>query len=163
MKKSMCYMFGMLKTVLAYGYRRSTADLEPLGAGKRVYIDHDAKRRDRTDMIRSIRPGDVVRVLYLRDLGGSPVADRKYKTMIEDRGGVVEECRPVKAPAVMGRPAKFKPTAEQDALIRAVWLDEARSLADRCQAVTDIYKAKVARFSLYRRYGKPGNPRGDGE
>jgi len=46
-----------------------------------------------------------------------------------------------------------------DAQIRAVWLDETRSLADRCQAVADIYGAKVARFTLYRRYGKPGAPK----
>lgn len=152
-------MFGMSQTILAYGYRRSTADLEPLGASRRVYIDHDSKRLDRAELLRSVRPGDIVRVLYLRDLGGSPVADRKFKAMIEARGATVEECRPVKRPAVMGRPAKFKPTPEQDKTIRAAWLDETRSLADRCQAVADIYGAKVARFSLYRRYGAPGNPK----
>lgn len=155
-------MCGMSQTILAYGYRRSTADLDPLGAGKRVYIDHDHKRRDRAAMIAALRPGDVVRVLYLRDLGGSPVADRKYRALIEARGAAVEECRPSRPPAVMGRPKKFNPTPEQDAAIRAVWLDEARSLADRCQGVTDILGARVARFSLYRRYGKPGAPREEG-
>lgn len=146
-------------TILAYGYRRTSADLAPLGAGKRVYIDHDRKRRERAQMLADLRGGEVVRVLYLRDLGGSPVADRKFKALVEARGATVEEARPVKAPAVVGRPAKFLPTPDQDAAIRAVWLDEARSLADRCQGVIDIYGAKVARFSLYRRYGKPGAPR----
>jgi len=110
-------------------------------------------------MIADLRGGEVVRVIYLRDLGGSPVADRKFKGLIEARGATVEEVRPVKPPAVMGRPRSFDPTPEQDAAIREVWLDEARSLADRCQGVIDIYGAKVARFSLYRRYGKPGEPR----
>lgn len=85
---------------------------------------------------------------------------RKAKaTLIEAKGATVEECRPEKPPAVMGSPRKFNPTPEQDAAIRAVWLDEARSLADRCQGVMDIYGAKVNRFTLYRMYGKPGAPR----
>ena len=54
---------------------------------------------------------------------------------------------------------EVQPDPEQDAAIRAVWLDEARSLADRCRGVTDILGARVARFSLYRRYGKPGASR----
>lgn len=57
------------------------------------------------------------------------------------------------------RPREFDPPADQDAAIRAVWLDPVRSLADRCQAVADIYGRKVTRFTLYRRYGKPGKPR----
>ena len=149
----------MEKTILAYGYKRRESDLAHLGAGQRVYIDHDRKRRDRADMMASLRGDEIVRVLYLRDLGGSPVADRKYKALIEAKGATVEECRPAEPPKVMGRPAKFTPTPEQDVAIRAVWLDEARSLADRCQAVADIYGARIARFSLYRRYGKPGAPR----
>jgi len=156
----MRYMCGMCsKTILAYGYRRTTADLEPLGAAGRVYIDHDHKRRDRAAMLRDLRPGDVVRVLYLRDLGGSPVADRVWRERVESAGATVEECRPVKPARPVGRPATFDPTPDQDQLIRAVWLDETRSLADRCQGVVDIYGAKVPRFSLYRRYGKPGAPR----
>lgn len=145
--------------ILAYGYKRQSQDMADLGAGKRVYIDHAPTRKERAAMIGDLRPGDVVRVLYLRDLGGSPVADRKYKAIIEARGATVEEHRPVKPPAVMGRPRQFNPTPEQDEAIRAVWLDEARSLADRCQGVMDVYGSKVARFSLYRRYGKPGTPR----
>jgi hypothetical protein len=152
-------MCAMSQTIIAYGYRRATDHLEHLGAGKHVYIDHDALRRLRSDMIKDLRPGDVVRVLYLRDLGGSPVADRKYIALIESKGATVEECRPVKAPKPMGRPASFTPTPEQDTAIKAVWLDPARSLADRCQAVTDIYGARVARFTLYRRYGSPEKPK----
>lgn len=158
MKKSPAYMCGMC-AVIAYGYRRSTADLAPLGASA-VYIDHDRKRRDRADMLRNgVRRGDVVRVLYLRDLGGSPVADRVWRERIEALGATVEEHRPTAPPKPMGRPAKFNPTPEQDAACRAVWLDETRSLAERCQGVADIMGARVARFSLYRRYGKPGAPR----
>jgi hypothetical protein len=153
-------MCGMeTKTILAYGYCRKTADLAPLGAGKRVYIDHDRKRRERAQMVADLRGGEVVRVLYLRDLGGSPVADRIWRERVEAKGATVEEVRPVKPAAVIGRPRKFDPTPEQDAALRAVWLDEGRSLADRCQGVIDIYGARVARFSLYRRYGKPGAPR----
>ena len=160
MKKSLAYMCGMSQTIIAYGYRRSTSDLAPLGFSPgKVYIDHDHRRRDRAAMIKDLRPGDLVRVLYLRDLGGSPVADRKFLALVEARGAKVEECRPERAPKPMGRPAKFTPTPDQDARIRAAWLDETHCLADRCQAVADIYGARVARFSLYRRYGKPGAPK----
>lgn len=43
--------------------------------------------------------------------------------------------------------------------IAAAWLDGTRSLADRCQAVRDIMGARIARFSLYRRYGSPDKPK----
>lgn len=147
------------RPILAYGYRRRSSDLESLGAGKRVYIDHDRKRPERAQLLRDLRGGEVVRVLYLRDLGGAPKADEVWRQRIEARGATVEEMRPAKPVAVMGRPRKFDPTPEQEAAIRAVWLDEARSLADRCQGVIDIYGAKVPRAILYIRYGKPGAPK----
>ncbi len=149
----------MSQTIIAYGYRRATDHLDHLGAGKHVYIDHDALRRLRTDMIKDLRPGDIVRVLYLRDLGGSPVADRKYVGLIESKGATVEECRPEKPTKPMGRPRKFNPTPEQEDQIRAVWLDPARSLADKCQGVIDIYGSRVPRFTLYRLYGSSEKPK----
>lgn len=151
-------MCGMCK-VIAYGYKRSAADLAPLGASA-TYIDHDKRRRERADMIANgIRRGDVVRVLYLRDLGGSPVADVAWRERIEALGATVEEHRPEKPPGVMGRPREFDPPPDQDEAACAVWLDETRSLADRERAVRDITGLRPTRFTLYRRYGKPGAPR----
>ena len=111
------------------------------------------------DMIRDLHPGDVVRVLYVRDLGGSPVADRVWRERIKAKGATVEEVRPEKPVAVMGRPRKFDPSPEQEARVREAWLDEARSLADREQAVADIMGERVTRFALYKRIGKPGAPK----
>lgn len=146
--------------IFAYGYRRTSAQMEPLGAGKRVYVDHDRKRRDRALMLSDLRRGDVVRVLYLRDLGGSPVADRIWRERIEAKGATVEIHRPEKPSRPAHRPRSvFDPTPEQAEKIRAVWLDETRSLADRCQAVADVYGRKVSRQVLYHHFGKPGTPK----
>lgn len=147
------------RMIYAYGFKRRSADLEHLGAGKRVFIDHDGKRRERADMIATLRGDEIVRVLYLRDLGGSPVADKLWRERIESTGAIVEECRPEKSPGVMGRPKKFDPTPEQAEQIKAIWLDENRSLADRCQGVIDVWGRKVPRQILYQRFGKPGAPK----
>jgi hypothetical protein len=146
-------------SILAYGYRRATADLAPLGAGKRVYIDHDHRRRDRAQMLDDLRDGDVVRVLYLRDLGGSPVADRVWLERVEASGATVEEVRPPKPVKRMGRPSTLDPDAETAERLRVAWLDPARSLADRMQAVRDILGRDVTRQALYRRFGAPDKPK----
>lgn len=130
-----------------------------MGAGKRVYIDHDPRRRERRAMIEDLRGDEIVRVLYIRDLGGSPVADKLWIARIEKLGCEVQECRPEKPVRPAHRPREFDPTPEQDKRIRAVWLDENRSLQDRCQAVTDILGGRVRRQRLYARYGKPGAPK----
>ena len=152
----------MSGTILAYGFKRTSQELAGLGAQDKVYIDHDRKRRDRAKLIEDLRGGEIVRVLYLRDLGGSPVADRIWRQRIEAKGATVEEVRPERRQQRRGAPStKFAPTPEQRRAIRAAWLDESRSLADRCQAVVDIYGRKVSRHLLYYHFGKPGSPKPD--
>lgn len=148
----------MTGTILAYGYCRTSSDLAQLGAS-RVYIDWDRKRRDRADLLNDLRPGDVVRVLFIRDLGGAPIPDLQWIARIEAKGARVEECRPEKRPARMGRPPKLSLDAEADARLRAVWLDPGRSLADRMQAARDILGHDITRQALYRRFGTPDNPK----
>ena len=148
------------KTVLAYRYRRTTADLEPLGAGGRVYIDHDRKRADRRSMLAAIRGGEIVRVLYLRDLGGSPPADRKFAQRIADLGATLEVHRPETPTRPAHRPSTFRPKdAEQNQRMREAWLDPDDSQAGRLQRVIDLYRKPVTPQQLYRRYGKPGEPK----
>lgn len=144
-------------SIVAYGFRRTSDDLGSLGASK-LYVDWDRKRRDRADLLRDVREGDVVRVLYLRDLGGAPAADIVWRQRIEAKGATVEEIRPDKRPARMGRPSKLDPDPETEARLREVWLDPTRSLADRCQAVRDILGHDITRQALYRRFGTPERP-----
>lgn len=148
-----------MTAILAYGYKRSSDNLSPLGAGPRVYVDHDSKRRERGRLLGDLRPGDVVRVLYIRDLGGAPVPDRQWIERIEAAGGTVEEHRPVRAPRRMGRPLRIPDDPETLDRLRVVWLDPTRSLADRLQAVADILGYTVTRQALYHRLGSPDKPK----
>lgn len=145
-----------MSRILGYGRNRSAADLEQLGADV-VFSDHhnDAARND---LMCEIRPGDVVRVLYLTDLSGCGVHNARWRDGIEAMGATVEELRPVGMPAMMGRPSKLTTDAATESKLRAIWLDPARSLADRLDAAEAILGDRVSRQALYRRFGKPGAP-----
>lgn len=144
--------------VLAYGYERSRDDLRPLGASPRkVYIDTPADRRaHRAELLRDVRPGDVVRVLYRTDLGGPRW--QQWRDKIEAKGATVEEHRPVKIARRGGRP-KRHPDSEA---LRTAWLDDAASLDARiaaCGAVLGVTLGRADRHWLYGRYGSPDNPK----
>ena len=149
--------------ILAYGPRSAEAVLATFGAGKRVYVEDDLKRRtQRAQLLGDLRAGDVVRVRFLRDLGGSPAADKLWRARIEAKGATVEEVRPDRPVRPAHRPPSvFNPTADQRARIRSVWLDENRSLRDRCDGVADILGRRVSRQVLYWHFGKPGDPKLD--
>ncbi len=160
MHKSPVYVSGMSDgSTFAYGYRRSSDDLAAFGAGKRVYIDHDTRRIERRRLLDDVRPSDTVCVLYIRDLGGAPVADRQWLERLSEKGVTVIETRPEKPPRPMGRPKAIPADDATRARLSAVWLDGTRSLADRMQSVADILGGPVSRQSLYRALGKPGQPK----
>lgn len=144
--------------IFAYGYRCTKADLEPLGAGERIYLDGDPERQARRQMMQELGPSCVVRVLYLRHLGGSPKADAIWRERIERKGARVEVHRPAEHPSrkAAHRPrSKFDPTPEQRAEIEDIWLDPTRSLADRLSAVRAVLGSQVSRQLLYYHIGKP--------
>lgn len=160
MHKSDIYVFDMSGgSTFAYGYRRSAADLAGLGAGPRLYIDHDTRRAERRRMLADLRQGDTVRVLYIRDLGGAPVADRQWRDMIAAKGATLIETRPEKAPKPMGRPKAIPDDEATRARLRAIWLDGTRTLAERMQGVADVLGGPISRQSLYRAFGKPEQPK----
>lgn len=122
------------------------------------------RRPERGQMLRDLRGGEIVRVRFLRDLGGSPKADKLWLARIEARGATVEEVRPETPARPAHRPPSvFDPTPEQRERIRAVWLDESRSLRERCDGVADILGRRVSRQVLYWHFGKPGAPKPDSD
>ena len=151
-------MSGMSNTIRAYGYKRASSDMEALGAKHRIYIDYDSKRVERRHLIRDLREGDIVRVLYIRDLGGSPVADKKFARLIQEAGATLEEIRPEKRPGVMGRPVKIPKEGEARARARAAWLDPVETLEGRLQRCADILGGPISKQSLYRAFGTPEKP-----
>ena len=141
----------------AYGRARTEAMLRAIGC-ERTFVDRDGKRRERAEMMNgcNLREGDTLRVLYFRDLGGSPVADRVWREKVEAMGVKVEEVRPASRP--VGPPRKFDPPADLVLRIRDIWLDGNRSERDRLQAVADAY-APTTRGVLNNRFGWPTRPK----
>ena len=150
-----------MSEIIAYGYKRSRDDLRPLGADK-VYIDRPRDRRaNRDEMLRDVRPGDVVRVLYFSDLGGA--VWKHWRGWIEGKGAKVEEHRPQRPRKRPGRPSRYPdPTALRAAWLRPGGLD-ARLAA--CAAVLEAETGKPVTLTrpdrgwLSSRYGTPGNPK----
>jgi len=143
---------------IGYGYRKHTVDLQAAGA-ERVYIDTDSARPRRAEMMRrGLRAGDTLVLLYLRDLGGSPVADTVWRGKVEALGVTIKIVRPVNVRPV-GRPRKFQPTPEEDAAIRAIWLDGLETEKRRLQRIADYKRQTVGKGALVWRYGTPTNPK----
>jgi hypothetical protein len=149
-------------TIHAYGYRKIADELRACGA-EMVWIDTDRNRFQRASMMRAgaLRAGDTLLLFYLRDLGGSPPADQKWKAMIEDLGVTIKIVDPPEgfAPVVLGRPRKYAPDAGGARLHHSIWTDGIRSEVDRLAAISAHYGSPVTRQVLNGRYGNPSNPK----
>jgi len=144
---------------IGYGYRRNAKDLERAGA-ERVFIDTSRDRPERSDMFKhgGIRDGDALLLLSMRDLGGSPPADRHWKAQAEAMGVSIVLVETDTPPARIGRPRQYKPTPDQYRRHRAIWLDPVGGTqeAKRKQISAD-YGAEVTRGILNARFGWFGN------
>jgi hypothetical protein len=150
-------MFGCMK--VGYGYKRREQDLRDVGAEK-VFIDLDRDRAARADMLHiGLRRGDVLVVLYLRDLGGSPVADRVWRERVQALGVTIEIAKLEKRPACIGRPRKFNPNDDEARVVRAIWLDPVESERVRLRRVAEYIGRDVSRGILNGRYGWPTKPK----
>lgn len=150
----------MSKTIVGYGFNRTKAQLVALGCSPHhIYIDTDKKRPHRKEMLeRGIRKGDVVRVFYIRDLGGSPSADKKAVAQIEARDARVDECRPVSGRAP-GRPAKLNVPDDRAAQCWDIWHDKLLTEGERLSKIGAILRQKVNRGAMMYRYGSQGSPK----
>lgn len=144
---------------IGYGYRRREAELRDLGA-EQVFIDLSRDRHARADMMTSIREGDTLILIKLRDLGGSPVADRVWKERVEAAGATIEVRTPDKPQKPLGRPkGRFRPTPEQDRVVRSIWLDKTKSERQRLKDVATFMGYEVGKGTLAYRFGTPSNPK----
>lgn len=146
----------------AYGFRRIPDELRAAGA-EVVWNDLDRNRYQRASMMRdgALREGDTLIMWYLRDLGGSPVADQKWKAMVEARGVTIEIVDPPDnfTPKVLGRPRKYDPDQAAERLHYSIWTDGTRSEKDRLAAIAAHHGSPVTRQTLNGRYGNPSNPK----
>jgi hypothetical protein len=149
-------MFDGMK--IGYGYRRKKTDLEAAGADE-VRIDLERTRPKRDELLEfGVRDGDELIVLYFRDLGGSPVADRVWREKFEAKGVTVVECRPDKPAKRIGRPLLVNWSVEQTAMVRTLWLSVGSEIA-RLHRVADFCGHEVGKGLLTGRFGTPSNPK----
>ena len=146
----------------AYGYKRIPDELRACGA-ECIWIDHDRNRFQRASMMRdgALREGDTLLLFYLRDLGGSPPADRKWKAMIEAHGVTIKIIDPPDnfTPKKLGRPRKYDTDVGGARLHHSIWTDGTRSEVDRLAAISAHYGSPVTRQVLNGRYGNPTRPK----
>lgn len=97
--------------------------------------------------------GDTLLVYSLRNLGGSPVADKKWQKIIEDVGAQIEIVPEERAPKPMGRPRHHKDIpAENLARIEEIWRDSLLSERDRIQQCSAIAGRPLTRGWLHGRF-----------
>lgn len=144
----------------AYGYRRDPEALRKAGA-ETVWLDIEAGRHQRAEMMRSgaLRQGDTLLLFKLRDLGGSPVADAKWRAMVEAKGVTIRVVELTAPPKVIGRPRKYAPDAAAARRHHATWTDGTKSERARLAEIAADYGSPVTRQTLNGRYGNPSNPK----
>lgn len=143
---------------IGYGYRVNLSAFDNLGCDK-VFIDTEKHRpfRDQIIEARGVRGGDTLALLFLRHLGGSPVADRVWREKVEALG-VKIEIHPPQAGDV-GRPkdnGKLPPDKEAGA--RLLWLGGGTELT-RLSRVAEHVGHAVGKGLLVGRFGTPTSPK----
>jgi len=131
-----------------YGYDRAEKDFAHVNVD-RVYLDFSGSGRvERGQLLAPgvLRPGDTVVLLDARDLGA------KATKAVEAAGLSIEVCDPPPQPARVGKPPKFDPDPEQDAKIRALWLNPGYTLQYIKDRAAEIMGEPVERHQLVYRY-----------
>ena len=133
-----------------YGYKRKPSDA-PDGC-EQVWLD-DAKsnRQERFDMMLGLREGDTVFVLARSDIGrGAEV--KAIEGAIKGCGAALVIDAPEVMPKPVGRPARFSPTPEQGAKIKALY-HGFNVMAYVLRRASEIAGMDVKAHHLKRRYG----------
>lgn len=138
---------------IGYSFQKPIEGLKEAGA-ERVFYDTSRLRTERADMVRfGLRDGDTLLLYSLRQLGGSPVADRKWREIVEGLGVTIEIVQGEHDPRPMGRPKKNADIPPEDMdRIKAVWLDPLLSERDRIQQCSGIAGRDLSRGWLHGRF-----------
>lgn len=135
---------------VGYGYNRHPGDFAHLDLDK-LWIDMPGSGRcERGDMLRDggVRPGDEFFLLAEGELGSKHAAEA-----ILSQGASIHVVPPPRERRPPGAPAKFTPTPEQDAAIKALWLNPGYTLRYVLDRAQDIMGGEVRRHQLIHRYG----------
>lgn len=133
-----------------YGHGRAPEDAPP-GCDQVWLDDAKSKRQERADMMLSLRDGDEVVVLARSDLGrGAEVA--ALEAAITGAGASLAVDAPEVMPRKRGRPARFDPTPEQCAKIKALY-HGFNVMSYVLQRASNIAGMEVKAHHLKRRYG----------
>lgn len=137
-----------------YGYKRKPDDA-PDGC-EQVWLD-DAKseRQERFDMMLGLRDGDTVVVLARSDLGRG-AETKAIEAAIENTGAKLVIEAPEVMPKPVGAPAKFNPTPEADAKIKALYHGY-NVMSYVLRRASDLTGMEVKAHHLKRRYGNRWN------
>jgi hypothetical protein len=137
---------------LGYGYCRSDKDFAPYEC-EDVFLDTKKSRRQWRHLLFLALSSPNVDELFLLspgDLGrGKEVP--KLKERLKEYG--VTLVYPPETPERRGRPAKFNPEPEHDAMIRDLWKDQTHSLGYVLRKAEQITGHPVKRHQLIYRYG----------
>lgn len=138
---------------IGYSFQKPIEGLREAGAD-RVFYDTSRLRTERADMVRfGLREGDTLLLYSLRHLGGSPVADQKWRKIVENLGVTIEIVTNEYASKPMGRPKKNADIPPEDLKrIKAIWLDPLLSERDRIQQCSGIAKRELSRGWLHGRF-----------
>lgn len=135
---------------VGYGYNRHPDDLKALGC-ERVWIDvARSKRAERGGMFAAggLRDGDTLVLLDARDL-----AMPNARHELAELGVTLEIAKPSGSGKRIGAPRKFLPNDDQDAQIKALWLNPGFTLSYVIERAEQIMGRPVARHHLIYRYG----------
>jgi DNA invertase Pin-like site-specific DNA recombinase len=132
---------------------------------ERCYYDTSRLRQERADMVRyGLREGDTLLVYSLRNLGGSPVADKKWQKIIEDVGAQLEIVPAEYDPKPMGRPRHHKDIlADNLARIEEIWRDPLLSERDRIQQCSKEAGRNLTRGWLHGRFPRGTDKEGQSD
>jgi hypothetical protein len=141
---------------IGYGFNRHDKDFEKWDC-ERVWIDtRKSERVHRSDMFIFLEGGapgdDTLFLLSKGDLGYGKEL-KQLRDDLESLGVSVEY--PPTPPDGRGRPAKFEPTPEVDALLRSMWKDPRHYSVALClRTAVEKTGADVKRHQFIYRYGK---------
>lgn len=136
---------------VGYAFRKPVEPLREAGA-ERVYYDTSRLREDRAAMFdMGLRSGDTLLLYSLRNLGGGPVGDKKFKAALDEKGVAVEIVAPPKNPR--GAPGHHKDLdAETLARVEEMWRDPYLSELDRIQKCSRIAGRELKRGWLHKHF-----------
>jgi len=143
-----------------YSFRIDPEALRNEGATK-IWYDADRLRENRAAMMApgAMRSGDMLLVYSMHNLAGSPRAFRRWEDSLRNHGiglRLVGASMPIRKP---GRPRKYTPTDAQCRRHWAIWTDGSRTEAERLIAISEDYRERVTRQTLFSRYGGPSGPK----